>query len=115
MTSFEKFLGNTLRAVIFADRNFRGWQVQKLSFAELIFAIGLFIVNFAEFIFAMDRSKRSQSGWLGWCTVYNEPRSIQSRKRVAESILGETSTCIELENNFYNKKPKIGQVKDIRA
>ena len=35
---------------------------KTVSFAELIFAIGLFIVNFAEFIFTMDRSKRSQRG-----------------------------------------------------
>ena len=40
---------------------------------------------------------------------------IQSRKKVDESILGETSTFKEVDNNFCNKKPKIGQVKDIRV
>ena len=53
----------------------------------------------------LSRSKRDS--WNLW---------IQSRKRVYGSILGETSTCKELDNNnFCNKKPKIGQVKDIRT
>ena len=52
--------GSNFRGQKFSRNKFSRLAGPKtVSFAELIFAIGLFIGNFWEFIFAMDRSKRS--------------------------------------------------------
>ena len=130
--SYNTIFWITLRAVIFAERNFCGTNFcvgrsKNCEFRGINFRDWVIYCEFRENYFCDGQIQKVTEGVdvlyveTGGCAVlgsfvhHTVDVPIQSRKRVDESILGKTSTCKEVDNNFCNKKSKIGQVKGIRA